>query len=83
MNKWKTVILSRYLGDFQPAQEDNDTAIKKSSEDIKYDLEGMTTLSIDEISEEMVLREYKIMIDHDGKPKWLMEKADNSQKLIK
>lgn len=78
MDKWKIVILSRYLGTFQPADEQTAT-IKKSSEDIKFDLSVMGSFSIEEISAELIKREYGITIDEDGKPRWLMKKDYTKQ----
>ena len=79
MEKWKILILSRYLGEYQPADE-SDCTIRKSSEDIKYDLEGMGHFTVEEISEELVIREYRVEIDEEGKPVWMMTK--NQSKLI-
>lgn len=80
---WKIVILSRYLGDYQPAEHEGDATALKSSEDIKYDLEGMGDFRIEEISEELALRGYKVTIDEEGKPKWLMKKEYGNKKMIR
>lgn len=74
-DNWKTIILSRYLGEYQPA-DNSDYSILKSSEDIKFDLEGMGHFSLEEISEEMVKRSYRVTIEEDGKPKWLLKKDE-------
>lgn len=82
IEKWKVVILSRYLGTFQPAADEEDATIRKSSEDIQADLSEMGDFSINEISIELVAREYKVTIDEDGKPRWLMKKDYNSARQI-
>ncbi len=68
---WKIVILQRYAGEFQP-YEGSGTVIKKSSEDIAFDLSGMGEFTADEVSAFMAVNGYKIEFD-DSKPVWLLK----------
>jgi hypothetical protein len=48
-DNWKVLVLQRYAGEFPP-HSDAGTPIKKSSEDIAFDLQGMGDFSADEVS---------------------------------
>jgi len=72
MDKWKKIILSRYLGDYQPGEPGDKYPILKTSEDIKFDLAGMGNFNLEEISAELAARGYQVKIDEDGKPKWIL-----------
>jgi len=71
---WKIIILQRYAGEFRPHPGPG-TAIKKSSEDIAFDLQGMGEFSADEVSAFMAVNGYTIDFD-DGKPVWLLEETN-------
>lgn len=81
MDKWKTIILSRYLGEYQIGSEANYTHLK-SSEDIVFDLSGMGEFHTNEVSAELTLRGYSVKIDQDAKPKWLLKQAVTSTKRM-
>lgn len=76
LNNWKKVLLARYLGEFQPANK-NTCTMRKSSEDIQFDLSTMGAISVSDITEEMVLHGYQIEIDEDAKPHWLMKREQS------
>lgn len=78
---YKFVIFSRYIGQFQQATEDTAT-IRKSSEDIQYDLLSMASLSIDEISCYMVKFEYCLGFSGGETPMWLMQQATEDREKI-
>ena len=46
---WKVLVLQRYAGEFRP-HSGSGASIKKSSEDIAFDLSGMGEFSADEVS---------------------------------
>lgn len=73
LNNLGKILLSRYLGEFQPADMDSCT-VRKSSEDIQFDLSSMGNIKVSDITEEMVLRGYQMEIDEDAKPHWLMKR---------
>lgn len=73
-DNWEKIILCRYLGEFQPADAKTCT-VRKSSEDIQFDLSEMGFIRLDDISEEMVLRGYEIEIDEEAKPHWLVKRV--------
>lgn len=66
----KSLIFSRYIGQFQQATEETAT-IRKSSEEIAFELSGMVSFSTWEITEQMISFGYTIGFD-DAKPIWLM-----------
>lgn len=75
---YKHLIFSRYIGQFLQADE-TDATHRKTSEEIAFELSGMATFSIDEISAHMAGFGYKIGFD-DSKPIWLM-KENNDNKI--
>ncbi|GHT29288.1 hypothetical protein AGMMS49574_05650 [Bacteroidia bacterium] len=75
LSDWKMVILSRYDGEYPPA-----TAIRKSSEDIAFDLSGMGEFIADEVSYYMAVYGYQIDFD-DGKPVWLLQPLEMDKSL--
>jgi hypothetical protein len=68
--EWKMVVLARYGGEYPPAT-DSAKAIRKSSEDIAFDLAGMGDFSADEVSVYMAVHGYRIEFD-DDRPVWLL-----------
>ena len=76
---WKVLILQRYAGEFRP-YSGSGTPIKKSSEDIAFDLSGMGEFTADEVSEFMAISGYTIEFD-DSKPVWLLCEQDNENAL--
>jgi hypothetical protein len=76
---WKMVVLARYGGEYPPAAEPAH-AIRKSSEDIAFDLAGMGDFSADEVSVYMAINGYRIAFD-DGKPVWLLQPPGTDQSL--
>lgn len=68
---YKIVILARYCGQFQPADEHTATA-RKTSEDIVLDLRPMADYSTNEIAAYLATNGYAIGFD-DCTPVWLMK----------
>lgn len=66
------IVLSRYLGEFEPATEQNAT-YRKSSTEITQDLEDVITLRVDDVSAVMISNNYQLAFN-DDKPVWLMKK---------
>lgn len=79
MDEAKVVIFGRYIGQFLQATE-KDATIRKSSEEIAFELSAMETYTIREVTHEMVKFGYKIGFD-DTKPIWLMKL--NDEKTLK
>lgn len=67
--EWKMILLARYCGQYPPAA-DEAQAIRKSSDDIAFDLAGMGEFTPDEVSVYMAVSGYRIAFD-DGRPVWL------------
>lgn len=78
MDKAKVIIFGRYIGQFLQATEE-DATIRKSSEEIAFELSGMESYTISEVTHEMVKYNYHIGFN-DTKPIWLM-KLDNEKAL--
>lgn len=76
-DEYKTIIFQRYIGQFIQADESNAT-IRKSSEEIAFDLSGMCFYSPDEVSARMASFGYKIGFD-DYKPVWLLKEDLQNQ----
>jgi len=72
-DEWKIIVLQRYAGEFRP-YSGSGTAIKKSSEDIAFDLSGMGEFTADEVSAFMAVNGYTIEFD-DDKPVWLLQEG--------
>ena len=75
---YKIVILSRYCGEFLPADEKTAT-VRKTSQEIVMDLRPMADFSTNEVSAYLATNEYPIGFDNDT-PVWLM-KTDPSREL--
>ena len=71
-NSFKSIILNRYCGHYPPAASLADANVMKTSEDIMMDLRPVVDMTINEISEYMVEKEYVLDID-GGQPVWLMK----------
>jgi hypothetical protein len=67
---WKLIILQRYAGEYPP-YAGSGVPLKKTSEDVAFDLSGMGEFSPDEVSAFMAVSGYTIDFD-DGKPVWLL-----------
>ncbi|MBD8349346.1 hypothetical protein [Dysgonomonas sp. HGC4] len=78
MDEVKKIIFSRYIGQFLQATE-VDATIRKSSEQIVYELSEMESYTIQEVTQIMAKFSYKIGFD-DTKPVWLM-KLSNEKAL--
>lgn len=65
-------ILLQYLMSFLPADGDEDNIILKSTQTIQDDLSEMVELSLNQISSVMRDTGYKIKVDEDLLPKWMM-----------
>jgi hypothetical protein len=78
-NDWKLLLLQRYAGEFPPAG-DSSNPLRKSSEDIAFDLSGMGEFSSDEISAFMAVSGYTITFD-DNHPVWLLRNAPPENSL--
>lgn len=72
MSDFKIIILARYCGQFQPADENTATA-RKTSEDIVLDLRPMADYSTNEVAAYLAVHDYTIGFDGDT-PVWLMKK---------
>ncbi len=79
-NELTTIILSRYLGEFEPATE-QDATFRKSSTEIIQDLEDIVTLHVDDVSAMMISNKYRLGFI-DDKPVWLMKKRLPSEKAL-
>lgn len=75
---YKIVILSRYCGEYLPADEKTSN-VKKTSQDIIMDLRPMATFTTDEIAAYLATNGYVIGFDEDS-PVWLM-KSDQKKEL--
>ena len=75
---FKQIILARYCGQFQPADEQTATA-RKTSEDIMLDLRPMADFTTNEVATYLATSGYSIGFDGDT-PVWLM-KTDSSREL--
>lgn len=65
-------VLLQYLMSFLPADGDEDNIILKSTQTIQDDLSEMVELSLNQISSVMRDTGYKIKVDEDLLPKWMM-----------
>lgn len=74
---YKNVILSRYCGEFQPADEKTVNE-RKTSEDIVMDLRPMADFSTNEIAEHLALSGYTIGFD-GSTPVWLMRTVPTNE----
>lgn len=79
-DKLVTLILCRYLGEFEPATE-QDATYRKSSTEIIQDLEDIITLHVDDVSAMMISHKYTLGFI-DDKPVWLMKKRLLSDKAL-
>lgn len=79
-NELTTIILSRYLGEFEPATE-QDATFRKSSTEIIQDLEDIVTLHVDDVSAMMISNKYTLGFI-DDKPVWLMKKRLPIEKAL-
>jgi len=75
---FKIVILSRYCGQFRPADEGTAT-IRKTSEDIVMDLRPMADFTTNDIAFHLTGNGYAIGFE-DATPVWLM-KTDPAMEL--
>lgn len=78
--KLTTLVLCRYLGEFEPATE-QDATYRKTSTEILQDLEDIVTLSVDDVSVMMINYKYTLGFI-DDKPVWLMKKRLPSKKAL-
>lgn len=74
------IIIARYLGEFEPATE-QDATFRKNSQEIAQDLEDTITVSVDIISAAMISNNY-LLAFNDDKPTWLMKKRSSQNKAI-
>lgn len=79
-DKLTTLVLCRYLGEFEPAIE-QDATYRKSSTEIIQDLEDIITLSVDDVTAMMINYKYALGFD-DDRPVWLMKKRSPDNKAI-
>ena len=79
-NELTTIILNRYLGEFEPATE-QDATFRKSSTEIIQDLEDIVTLHVDDVSAMMISNKYTLGFI-DDKPVWLMKKRLPVEKAL-
>lgn len=74
LNDTSRRILIDYLEGFLPADMHDGNSFLKSSREIQEDLEDMCDIPVQDISTEMLECGYKIVVDDDHKPKWLMSR---------
>ena len=74
---YKAIILARYCGEFQPADEQTATA-RKTSEEIVMDLRPMADYSTNEVAEHLAMNGYTIGFE-DSTPVWLMKKQNSNE----
>lgn len=68
-----SVVLAGYLQSFIPATgAEGDNLVLKTSQQIQDDLSTMVDITLNDIAEEMVSIGYKVKLDEDGLPKWMM-----------
>lgn len=79
-DKLVTLILCRYLGEFEPAT-DQDATYRKSSTEIIQDLEDIITLSVDDVTAMMINYKYSLGFV-DDRPVWLMKKRLPPEKAL-
>lgn len=79
-DKLVTLILCRYLGEFEPATE-QDATYRKSSTEIIQDLEDVITVCVDDVTAMMINYQFKLGFI-DDKPVWLMKKRSPENKAI-
>ena len=74
MNKdsYKAKVLDRYCNKFQPAENEDEANVVKSSEDIMMDLRPIMDIGINEITEYLVENQYSLGFEEDA-PVWLMK----------
>lgn len=79
-DKLVTLILCRYLGEFEPATE-QDATYRKSSTEIIQDLEDVITVCVDDVTAMTINYQFKLGFI-DDKPVWLMKKRSPENKAI-
>ncbi len=68
-----SVVLAGYLQSFIPATgAEGENLVLKTSQQIQDDLSTMVDITLNDIAEEMVSIGYKVKLDEDGLPKWMM-----------
>lgn len=65
-------ILIQYLMSFLPADGNEENIILKSTQNIQDDLADMVEISLNQISSVMRDTGYKVKVDEDLLPKWMM-----------
>lgn len=65
-------VLIQYLMSFLPADGNEDNIILKTTQAIQDDLSEMVDLSLNQISSVMRDTGYKVKVDEDMLPKWMM-----------
>lgn len=65
-------ILLEYLMAFLPADGDEENIMLKSTQNIQDDLADMVDISLNQISSMMRDTGYKVKVDEDSLPKWMM-----------
>ena len=65
-------VLLQYLMSFLPADGNEDNIILKSTQAIQDDLADMVEISLNQISSVMCDTGYKVKVDEDLLPKWMM-----------
>lgn len=74
------ILVCRYLGEFEPANEAT-AAYRKTSYEICQDLQEMATVGIDTITELMIKNGFSISFE-DDKPVWLMKKRTPKEPML-
>ena len=74
---FKIVILARYCGEFQPADEQT-ANVKKTSEQIVMDIRPMADFSTNEIAAYLATNGYQIGFE-DSTPVWLMNNKNSNE----
>lgn len=65
-------VLIQYLMSFLPADGNEENIMLKSTQNIQDDLSNMVEISLNQISSVMRDTGYKVKVDEDLLPKWMM-----------
>lgn len=65
-------VLIQYLMSFLPADGNEENIMLKSTQNIQDDLSNMIEISLNQISSVMRDTGYKVKVDEDLLPKWMM-----------
>ena len=76
VNDARVQVLNRYLERYQPAENKETANSYKTSEDIQIELQDVVQFEINEIAIELLTRGYKVELDTEGLPCFLMRDTE-------